>query len=457
MKLSRIVLSIALLSSLSLQAGVVNVGSGSYTTDHPGYDQAGRNKVPAGTPQLSGDAVGHPVPTNDWWSNVLYKDQSENIFAYPMGMRTRADGLTLAYIPKGAMVDFSPVHISVGNISSAKTTVSDYSDWTFTMRWGSGSEYFDATAGLAMPFVYFTKHSSQSVTVTFREGMGTVSVDGSTLVLSKGFNGASFAIYAPEGSTWTGSGYSYTSTLGGKNYWSAAILPLSTTDAIATARSLRQYAFVFPADTRVDYSYDEATAQVRTDYVVTPDVKEGSTSTVLLGLLPHHWAHLAADSAVPTGLTYATLRGEVRTLAGNRFSTVNTFGGILPTLPYVEEGASAGFSKAELDRLEAEVVADHGLTGWTDSYNDGQLLNRLIQTAHVAKASGNNAVFNRAFNLVKQRLENWLTYTSGEKAFLFYYNKDWTTMFGYPAGHGQDEYINDHHFIGVTLSTQPLL
>lgn len=183
MKLSRIVLSIALLSSLPLQAGVVNVGSGSYTTDHPGYDQAGRNKVPAGTPQLSGDAVGHPVPTNDWWSNVLYKDQSENIFAYPMGMRTRADGLTLAYIPKGAMVDFSPVHISVGNITSAKTTVSDYSDWTFTMRWGSGSEYFDATAGLAMPFVYFTKHSSQSVTVTFREGMGTVSVDGSTLVL----------------------------------------------------------------------------------------------------------------------------------------------------------------------------------------------------------------------------------------------------------------------------------
>lgn len=74
MKLSRIVLSIALLSSLPLQAGVVNVGSGSYTTDHPGYDQAGRNKVPAGTPQLSGAAAGRPVPTNDWWSNVLYKD-----------------------------------------------------------------------------------------------------------------------------------------------------------------------------------------------------------------------------------------------------------------------------------------------------------------------------------------------------------------------------------------------
>lgn len=187
------------MASFPLSAQVVNAGSGSYTTEHPGYDQAGRNKVPAGTPQLSGDAVGRPVPTNDWWSNVLYRDQSDNIFAYPVGMRMRADGLTLAYIPKGAMVDFSPVHISVGNITSAQTTVSGYSDWTVTMRWGDGSEYFDATVGLAMPFVYFTKHSPQAVTVTFREGMGTVTADGSTLVLSRGFNGASFAIYAPRG------------------------------------------------------------------------------------------------------------------------------------------------------------------------------------------------------------------------------------------------------------------
>ncbi|NNE28236.1 MAG: carbohydrate-binding protein, partial [Saprospiraceae bacterium] len=30
--------------------------------------------------------------------------------------------------------------------------------------------------------------------------------------------------------------------------------------------------------------------------------------------------------------------------------------------------------------------------------------------------------------------------------FLFYYNSDWTAMLGYPAGHGQDNNINDHHF-----------
>ncbi len=43
-------------------------------------------------------------------------------------------------------------------------------------------------------------------------------------------------------------------------------------------------------------------------------------------------------------------------------------------------------------------------------------------------------------------MENWLTYQSGEKAFLFYYNSTWSAMLGYPSGHGQDTNINDHHF-----------
>lgn len=438
--------ALALALVLRVQAETVSMGSGSYTTTFPGNDSAGRNLVPSGTPLLSGNAVGRPVPTNDWWSNALYQAQSENIFCYPIGLRTVTNGLSLAYIKQGAMVDFNPVFISVGSITSAATTVSDYTDWTVTLRWGDDTEHFEAIAGLAMPYVYFTKQSSQSVTVTVREGQGTVSVDGSTLIIANGFNGASFAIFAPEGSTWEGSGYSYTSSLNGKDYWSAAMLPQTATDITATAREMRQHAFVFPTDTRADYSYDASSATVRTDFKVTTDVKEGTERNMLIGLLPHHWAHLADDSAQPGNMKYTTIRGEMRILEGNEFSTVNTFGGILPYLPYVEEGASEGFSKDELASLASAVVNDHGLTSWTDSYNDGQLLNRLVQTAHIAKASGDEADFQTAYNLVKARVEDWLTYTQGEVAFLFYYNRDWSTLFGYPAGHGQDQYINDHHF-----------
>ena len=56
---------------VSVQQGFgqfVEVGSGSYTTMFPGTDEAGRNTYPSGTPYVSGNALGKPVPTSDWWS-----------------------------------------------------------------------------------------------------------------------------------------------------------------------------------------------------------------------------------------------------------------------------------------------------------------------------------------------------------------------------------------------------
>ena len=62
------------------------VGSGSYTTVFPGTDSAGRNAFPSGTPQLSGNAVGKPVPTNDWWSALVKQNHANNLFNYPLAL-----------------------------------------------------------------------------------------------------------------------------------------------------------------------------------------------------------------------------------------------------------------------------------------------------------------------------------------------------------------------------------
>lgn len=430
----------------SAPAETITVGSGSYTTTHPGTDEAGRNKVPRTAPQVSGNAVGKPIPTNDWWSNVLYSNFSNNVFAYPIGMGTLSDGLSLAYIPKGPMVGgFYPLKISVAGIQVDRVTVSDYTDWTVTMNWTSGEDSFEATAGLAMPFVYFTKQSAGKVEVTHGPH-GSFVVKDNVLILKDGFNGASFAVYAPTGSSWEGSGDSYSSSLNGKDYWSVAMLPLNASDAEAAAERLKGYAFAFPVDTKAEYSYDVQNAIVHTNYTVTTEAKEGTTTDCLMGLLPHHWTHLSSTSPQPGDIVYPSVRGEIKMLAGNHFSTDLTFHGILPTLPFVETEGQNGFSASELNSLIDQVNNDNGLDPWTDSYNDGQLLNRLVQTARAAKESGDEAGFQTAFNLVKERVENWLSYEPGEVAFLFYYHKEWTTMFGYPAGHYQDELINDHHF-----------
>jgi len=72
--------------------------------------------------------------------------------------------------------------------------------------------------------------------------------------------------------------------------------------------------------------------------------------------------------------------------ASHHFSTINTFSGILPTLPFVDP-LSAGFNPIALQQ-KINDIKNEGLATWTDSYNEGQVMNRLIQTARIAHEMG---------------------------------------------------------------------
>lgn len=435
-------LTVALFTvSFPVLSQVVQVGSGSYTKTFPGPDAAGRNTFPSGSPQLSGNAVGKPAPTNDWWSTLIKEGKASNLFNYPFTMMTKNSGLIATYIPWGVIGDNMPVEIGVTGMAATNTTVDDYSDWTVTMAWNDGTHHFKATSGIGMPFLYFTKGSADVAQVTVN--VGNVQVLGEMLVITNLSYGADFAVYAPTGSTWTQNGNVYTSSLNGKNYWSLAFIPLTAPDVTTVANEYKKYAYVFPVNTTATYSYDQSTSVVRTDFNVQTEVKEGSETSMLLGLLPHQWAH-RADLPAVYKYSYAVIRGEMKTIAGNSFSVENTFHGILPTLPYVDN-YSAGFMPTALkDKIAA--IENDALATWTDSYNEGQVMNRLIQTARIADEMGNTASRDKMLATVKERLEDWLKAEAGEVAFLFYYNTTWSAMLGYPAGHGQDGNINDHHF-----------
>ena len=434
--------AVTLLAPSASMAEIVQAGSGSYTTEFPGTDQAGRNGFPTASLMLSGRAANKPVPSNEWWSNKLVNASPANLFNYPLGLQTSGNGLGIVKNPVGGAITADrPLTVGVEGLSCDAATVCDHSDWTVTFAWDNGTSRMESIIPTGSPMVYFTKTGSQPVVID-RGNWGNVSIDGNVAVISGSFNGASYALYAPSGSTWTLNGSTLTSNLGGKNYWTVALLP-SNTDATAQAAEWQQHAFTFPADTRATWEYNEKTGRVTTTYAVTPDRKEGSGS-YLFGLLPHHWAHLKGNPSLQAG-TYDTARGTMKMLGADSFSTELTFHGILPTLPQVTSEAS-GYSATELDRLINETLNNDGLTDWTDSYNDGQLINRIVQTGRIAREKGNTTAFNTALAKVKSRLENWLTYTPGEKAFMFYYYKPWGTLLGYPAGHGQDTNINDHHF-----------
>jgi len=437
-----IIFCLSLLLTINVHAQFVPIGSGSYTTSFPGTDVAGRNAYPTGTPYLSGNAIGKPVPTNDWWTALVKNGTASNLFNYPYTMKTTTAGLVVSYIPTGVIDDLTPFLVGVTGLTTTNTTVSDYSDWTVTMDWNDGTHDFQATAGVGMPFLYFVKKSTDVAQVTINSG--TVVISNEMLICTKVKNGASFAVYAPTGSTWTQAGAVYTSTLNGKNYWSMAFIPLTATDIAGIANEYKQYAYVFPVSTSATYAYNESTSVMHTDFNVQTVVKEGTASNMLLGLLPHQWAHLAPTSAVPDKYSYATVRGEMKTMAGNSFSVENTFHGILPTLPYVDnysKGFSPGVLTDKIAGLENSTMAT-----WTDDYNEGQVFNQLMQTARVANEMGNTVSRDKILATIKTRLENWLKADNGEVAFLFYYNSTWGTLIGYPSGYGADTGLNDHHF-----------
>jgi len=124
------VLSILLfvLYTWSYSAQTTSVGSASYTNSYPGADSAGRNGFPSGTPQLSGNAQGKPVPTNDWWSKLVKENHADNLFNYPMTMKTTDNGLIVTYIPWGVIGDSAPIEVGLKGLDTNKATVSDHSD-----------------------------------------------------------------------------------------------------------------------------------------------------------------------------------------------------------------------------------------------------------------------------------------------------------------------------------------
>jgi len=446
-KISRYLL-VTFLLPVYLSAQIIPVGSGSYTTQLPPADAAGRNRPPNGTPRLSGPAATKPIPTSDWWTGLLTFNDA-NLYNYPLSMRGSSNGLIVSYtfLGNGAldtrqpMGPEQPVVVGVSGLSGTYPTVSNHTDWTVTASWNNAGREFNATMGLAMPFVYCTKGNSDVASVLVN--IGTVAVQDEMLLITNSLSASNFAVYAPVGSTWTQSGNTYTSTLAGKNYYSIAMLPAGA-NAQTTAISYKQYAYVFPVNTSVSWNYNESTSTMQSTYTVTTDVKEGSGTTVFMGLMPHQWAHLGAGSPQPGSISYPTVRGAMKMLAANSFMVENKFKGVLPALPNSGK-YSPGFDPASLN-AKIDLLKNTSLATWTDSYNEGLVMNQLVQVAQIADQMGNTEARDKMMNTVKIRLENWLKAAQGENAFVFYYDNKWTTLIGYPAGHSSDANINDHHF-----------
>lgn len=452
----------------SAGAAVRDVGAGGYTTDQVG-------PAPEGCAALATDARAYvtddapegPVPTNDWWSSLLFKKwnctASEPLHAHPLAYQPSATGLGLSYTTTpvisgrpGGVGEFhysyaEDVLVGVAGLSAGVVEVADWTDWTVTASWADSDQSLRATIGHGLPFSWYHVTGGDAV-LSSAEKQTVWLNDGETVGFTAG--GTDYVAYAPSGSTWTVSGSSLRSTLGGKGYLSVASLPTTADDSDADRKALAEqyaeHAYAEVTGTTVAYEYDESAGAVRTTYALKTTALEGEQSGTVVSLYPHQSQFVTEAAAGDGSATelereYFSPRGDMTTYVGaTSFTTETPFTGVLPEIPAVATGEGA--ANTRLDGLLDQVKDDpmgiiNGDTYWT-----GKALGRATRIAEIADQVGRDDVRDKALSQMKATLTEWFTATPGKTEKVFAYNENWGTLVGFPASYGSDKELNDHHF-----------
>jgi endoglucanase Acf2 len=443
--------------------GAEPVGAGSYTTTLP----AGA-ALPSGCGDLATNPRRHmtanapagPVPTNDWWSSLVYKRTdcafSDNLMAHPFSFDTVAGGLGVDYSTSptitGTPTTVGEYHFQYGadftlgvtGLNATESKVDGWTDWTVSPYWSDGTRTLRATIGHGSPFVY-ARVTGGDARLSFSSAPTVWTNSGNRV----GFrvDGHDYVAYAPSGASWSVSGTAITSTLAGRGYFSVAVLPTTTssTDArrIALADSYGAYAHAHITGTRVSWAYDASASVVRATYAFTTQAMEGSQTGTVVALYPHQWHNLGGGS--PIAETYISPRGPMKVLVGASSFTTNTrYNGVLPELPGVGiTGGDATTLNGYLDQAaQGDPLAGFG----NDTYWTGKGLGRAARLAEIADLVNRADVRDKMLGAIRTRLTDWFTASSGKSQRVFYYDRNWGTLIGYPASYGSDAELNDHHF-----------
>ena len=450
-------------------AETLPVGTGSYTTNAVG-------PAPEGCAPLATDARAYvtdsapagAVPTNDWWSSLLFKKYncvgSEPLHAHPLSYLPQAAGLglsntttpTMSGTP-GGIGEFHYVYaqdvlVGVAGLIAPVVEVADWTDWTVTPSWSDGTRSMTATIGHGLPFGWYDISGGDAV-VTAGADLRVWLNDAERIGFSSG--GADYVAFAPTGAAWTVTGSTLRNTLDGKGYLSVAVLPTTPTDSDAARAAIADdytpYAYAKVTGTRADFVYNEAESMVETTYTAETEVLEGTNSGTVLSLYPHQSVYLdgvrgdGPSAGATLDRTYVSPRGAMTTLVGaTSFTTSTPFTGVLPELPAVATGG--GDANARLDALLDQVAADPMSIDNDDTYWTGKALGRAARIVEIADQLGRTAVRDAALAQMKATLTDWLTASPGETGQLFAYNANWGTLVGFPASYGSDKELNDHHF-----------
>jgi endoglucanase Acf2 len=431
-----------------------------------------------------------PVPSNDWWSGILVRNEIVTMAAYPLVYalcKTEGNGLSVAYKDAGfvaqpaggavlgynkrnwkisSQVEYDLVVFNSLADGTVVTKLDGYGDWhirlhsednaghamTSTLAAGSPISYHSFTNG--QPRIHISDFDGNGIQFFTKDGSAVPlgigeSYRGDHVIIK--FRDRRFkqprwyGLFGAADTLWKRNDANKVTLEGSAaTYVNVVLLPDQGADTLATdvAKIVYAHAYAKIKDTRSEYRYDEASATVVTDFTFTTEsLRSGPEleNKVLTTLFPHQYKHLASDTGLMADAAVRTMRGSMRYFTGNKFQTRVKNTGILPF--FTEPTQSPGYEREKLLKYlkEEQYVIDHNVYG-PDTYGGSKGLLRGAEYLVMADQLGNPsikpydpnqpefAVKDAIMETLYQQFEDWFTYSPGQEKIFWHDNQAYPFM-----------------------------
>lgn len=480
---------------------VVNLGKGSYVIDDGALLQPRE-------PKYISKNIKTPIPSNDWWTSIIYTKYSDTMPALPMAYKYSATGLSMYYTDgtytradnggMGADSRYFDLTLGAANVTGdASARLAGYGDWSVDATFSDDdTDKMKSTMLKGSPYVYTTFTDPNAVELNInnlvkffdKNGKEIITTDGVATTIdhfaveSQNYSEAPgdgnkiqyhyYGVYMPENSRVTKVGNKLKISLGsGQNYLVIGALPveqpikLLSTENVENAESkndakakemleyMYKYAYSYVTDTTVNYEYTDNTATCTTKYnVTTKQVRTGSNieNKTLMCMLPNQWKY-SEDSYVTSGmggaLIYSSVRGDLRVHAGNEFSYSQRFNGVIPqyTTPDESDSYNVEWMYKYLEQFTDSALKSYWVA---DPYWQGKKSHPIAMGILIAEQLGEYETRDRLIDTLRKIMENWLTYDGDEDyPYYMYYHTSWGAVSGDGGDHGMAINLSDHHFL----------
>lgn len=414
---------------------------------------------------------GRPIPSNKWFQNLLFKEFGTGLWAMPHKVDATKEGIEI-FLPNSFSGDGvrsiaeSPLVITGRDFKPVDSRAKSWSDWTVSFRsFESDTRFMDVTLGEGMPEVWCEFTGVQPlIALGGQQGKGSrgknaaqffgldgggvsLPVTGDALGITH--EGRAFGVFAPDGTKFEQTDAGIAVTFAGKATF-LVVCPMPSEKEIAL---FHQHAFAVPRDTQLSWNYDRGAGTITTTWkIITEPLKAGAGKDVLQGFLPHHWRENTAPLKLD-GPSYTTIRGALKCGSGDTFTLTYPFNGIVPNYP---APAAKSFDAARVHELLAKHFVDSKTPLRGDTYWGGKSLVRYAQAALIAQQTKDTS-FDAIVGKLRESLENWFTFTPGEKDQYFAYYPHRKGLVGFPVAYGSQHFTDTHFHQGYFVNAAAML